>query len=78
MKLPRKVIIAGQEWRVIKEPKEYGGRLEALELTMWIGTKRKCHIFPTFLHEVFEAICIMRDVRYSGHTEGDYLFSMNH
>lgn len=78
MKLPKKVFIAGSEWRVVAEPKKSGGHLSTLDQTLWIGTKHRGYILDTFIHEVLEALFVMRGIQYNGHEEGDFLFIMNH
>ena len=78
MKLPTRVMIAGAKWKVVKEPWKSGARFSTNKQTIWMGTELKGYIFPMFIHELLEAICVMRDIRYQGNDDNDYLFNMNH
>jgi len=80
MKLPKKVTIAGQEW-IVETQKEPGASFDAGKCLITIGTKYLQDVPMLFLHEVFEAILMMRGVRYYTHDSDqvtDYLFNFSH
>ena len=83
MKLPKKVIICGQDYKVIRKKKLLGGYFKSGNQEIGVGTNlTPQHILETFLHEVIEAILTERNLRYqlgySTPDNGDYLFSFTH
>ena len=77
MKLPSKVFIAGAEWTVRQSSKKGGGWFRTADRTIFVGTEAPKHVLHIFLHEVLEAIFVMRNLRFEGYSE-DYLFSFDH
>ena len=79
--LPSTVIIAGQEW-VVKTNKKSGGSFDAGKCVITVGTKYPQDVFMVFLHEVFEAILMMRGYRYYTYDASgnpvEYLFNFCH
>ena len=83
MKLPRKVIIAGREWPVIKNPKSIHAKGDWNPVSkITIGTKNKGRILDNFLHEVLENILFMNLHGYHNAIErwesGNMMFVLNH
>ena len=82
MKLPKKVIIGGQEWLIKQNKSKGGGHFSGSKKTITIGTKYKGDAIITFLHEVIETILSERNHRYTiyGGLDGleNFLFSFNH
>jgi len=82
MKIPKKVIIGGQEWKVKSNNKYSGGRFWSDKLLLEVGTGNPSNVVPIFLHEVIEAILSCRDCRYEqyGGMDGNenFLFNFDH
>jgi len=82
MKLPKKVYIAGVEWRVRTDPHKSGGMFDGAKFEITVGTKYPQYTLNTFLHEVIEALMSERRLRYvipyDVRENGHYLFSFNH
>ena len=79
--IPKTILIAGTEWRIKVEKKEYGGGFSGANSEIVVGTKIKKMVPTIFLHEVVESIMTERCCRYSLYSEGTnegLLFSFNH
>ncbi len=77
MKLPTKVVIASQEWKVKTMPGKSGGSFDAGKCLITVGMKYPHDIFEIFLHECMEAIMAVRNSRYED-SHGYYVFAMFH
>ncbi len=82
MKLPKKIIIAGKEWKVKKLPNQGGGSFESCPPEICVGTKWRSEIAISFIHEALEAILTERMHRYKlpyvAEDNSNYMFVMNH
>ena len=82
VKLPKKVIIAGREYKVEVVKGKGGGHFDSSKPLITIGTAFTQETPGVFLHEVAEALLAERRLRYQiNHnplSNGDYLFVMNH
>ena len=82
MKLPKKLYIAGKEWKVVKDPKTNGGFFDAKTGLLTIGTEMKDEIPINFMHETLECILTERMHRYSlpydNDDPGNLIFVFNH
>ena len=75
MKIPKKLNIAGWDWKI--ECKDImGGSFTTDTMTITIGTKNKEMIQTIFLHEIMEALLATRKLRYE--CGEDMLFVMTH
>ena len=84
MKIPKKLIITGRVWRVIKERKERGGWFYSDKNEIHVGLKdyTPSEIEHVFMHEVLEAILANELYRYklpyTGDDNGNYMFMFDH
>lgn len=77
MKLPNKVIIGGQEWKIEEKTSFRGGRGSTGKALIVIGkTNGEDEKIQTFLHEVFECILVMNGHRYEN--EHGQVFVFDH
>lgn len=82
MRLPRKVIIDGKEWTVVKNPQGNGACFTGGTSSIVVGTHQKNKILENFLHEILEATLTYNHLRYTNmHSDwnnGDLRFAFNH
>lgn len=86
LSLPKRVYLAGRWWKIeYYRSKDTGkcaeGSFDGVLNKIRIDTRERHEIPHILLHEVFEAICSMRQFRYRGPYGGtmqDYMFIMNH
>ena len=81
MKLPKTVQICGREFKVIIVKGHSGGSFSVDTNTIKIGSKYPVEMKESFVHEIIEAVFVMRGMRYKLYEEArssDYLFSFKH
>lgn len=81
MKIPKKIIICGKEFKIILDKKKSGGSFTFSDCTIIIGGLYPEDIPNIFLHEVIEAIFAERGMRYKLYNDSqnqDYRFVFNH
>uniref|UniRef100_A0A6M3JI48 Peptidase n=1 Tax=viral metagenome TaxID=1070528 RepID=A0A6M3JI48_9ZZZZ len=82
MKLPKIIIVGGQEWTIKENKKMHGGRFYGNKRLLEIGTKDPKDVPSILLHEVIESILSERDCRYDqyGGMDGNenFLFNFDH
>ena len=80
MKFPKTVQISGKTYKVVTNPKVWGGICKTGKQLIGIGTKRNQSAqrkFGNFLHEVLEANALERSLRYEASDE-ELVFVMTH
>lgn len=77
MRLPTKVVIASQEWKVKTIPGKSGGSFDAGKCLITVGLKYPKDVLEIFIHECIEAILAVRNSRYED-SHGYYVFVMYH
>lgn len=79
---PKRVLIAGQEWKVQWDKRSVdGGSFDTYDAKIVIGDNGHGGDLETYLHEVLEAILHNRQLRYHIYCDRDNekkLFSMDH
>jgi hypothetical protein len=82
MRLPKTVNVCGKTVSVQANREHDGGSFDDESYIMEIGTKDPSEVAENFLHEVGEAIMVIRDFRYAKEREelenDDYRFLLNH
>jgi hypothetical protein len=82
LKIPKTVLICGQRWKILQEDKKLGGSFNSARCEIRIGTLSKKECPDVFIHEVFESILAMSNLRYSLGRQldenGDLIFVFNH
>jgi hypothetical protein len=63
MKIPKKVVICGAEWRIIQTKKKIGGFFRSRDKIIKVNVGSK-YIKEILLHEILEAIMANRGLRY--------------
>lgn len=81
MRLPRKITIAGREYKVKRDPSKgtgYGrGRLDIGVITIGSNGDPE-QAFETFVHEVMEVALLENDSRYDRDGTNDFMYQMTH
>lgn len=80
MKLPKTVNISGKIYTVGKDKSSWGGSCATGKQTIAVGTARdrsSQRTFTTFVHEVSEAVCLERRLRYEA-SDDEAIFVMSH
>lgn len=74
--------ICGVTYQMIMCPNFDGGEFDASKCIIKIGTKNKKNVFENIVHEVGEAIMVIRDFRFASEVKqpdnGDYRFFLDH
>jgi hypothetical protein len=80
VRVNKKTIIAGKEWRIVTDPKRDDAEFSSRTKTIILGAKEKSELFNLYLHETLEAILAERLCRYHIYSDGNdkLLFSFNH
>lgn len=82
MRLPKKVLIYGKEYTVVKDPSRNGACVYEKDNIIEIGTLEKGRILNNFLHEVIELILVENFCRYDNHytcpRDKDMVFVFDH
>ena len=82
MRLPKTVHICGKKVSIIANKEHDGGSFDIDTYTIEIGTSDTAEIAENILHEIGEAIMVMRDFRFAAEKEelenSDYRFILNH
>jgi len=81
--IPKKLIICGKTYSVIKSPKNGGGSFSCGSQKILVGTKWTKEVqHDVLIHEVLETILAEKSLRFSREVEektnGDYLFTFDH
>lgn len=80
--IPKTILICGQRWKITQEKKKLGGNFNSTKCEIKIGTLSKPEVPDVFIHEVFESILAMSNLRYGlgrqGNENGDLIFVFNH
>jgi len=83
-KIPKKITIGNQDFRVVQNKNQAGGWFDCQESVIGIGTRdiKTCpdRVFDFLVHEISEIIHVnVVLTRYNDHSAGDdYKFFMNH
>lgn len=82
MKLPKTVNICGKNVTVQANKEHDGGSFDDQSYIIEIGTQDPDEVAENLIHEIGEAIMMVRDFRYAREKEepenGDYRFLLNH
>lgn len=82
MRIPRHLLICGKKFTVKTDKSHDGGSVDLDKLSIEIGTLNPSEVAENLLHEIGEAILMIRDFRYVPQKEdienGDYRFFMDH
>ena len=83
MKIPKKIILAGVEYKIkFSKSEGYGGRFDCGKQVVHIGNKAKPdYRFQVFIHEILEVILTERCYRYAINDSKDnehFLFNFTH
>lgn len=80
MKLPKKVIISGKEFKVKLKKNSYSGHFSTIPAVMIIGTKgEEQQRREVFMHEILEAILTVRNYRFeNAELPQNYHFCFDH
>ena len=82
MTIPKTITICGKPNRVLLDKKHSGGSFDENKAVICIGTASPADIPEILVHEIFEAVLCVRNMRYaiqrSEPENGDYRFVFNH
>jgi hypothetical protein len=82
MKLPKKIKLCGQEYKMIYTSEHNGAEFDEEKMTITIGMLYPQDVPELFIHEVIEATMALRNMRYALEKDKplneDYMFCFNH
>jgi hypothetical protein len=82
MKIPNKVPICGRMYKIRTNSKTFEGSFSEADQCITVGTAFPPDIPEILLHEIVEATCAIRNIRYVAERgepdNGDYRFMFNH
>ena len=81
MRLPRKVIISGREYKVSRDPKRGSGwgRGNTRNRTIQIGSRDRGFEFETYVHEITEVVLLDSGFRFERDgNPNDFFYKVTH